>query len=139
MSAAFGRMVDKRAAELRLKDYQLQTAIGLLPDNKVFSAKQIGRLRAGAYRLVPKEVVKRLIEVLHLDPDDAWAAAGVLPPGIRAEDLRRLRSLRAASGPAAPASIPDSYAYPKLIRLPTDRRHSDRRRRRPLVASAHAA
>ena len=54
MSAAFGRMVDERATELGLKDYQLQSAIGLLADNKAFTAEQFGRLRKGGYRLVPE-------------------------------------------------------------------------------------
>jgi hypothetical protein len=95
MTAEFGRLVDAHATAQGWNDYQLQGAIGLLPGRKSFHARQVGRLRAGSYRYVDAEVVERLIAVLGLDPDEAWAAARPIP-GLTPDKLRELGLFAAA-------------------------------------------
>jgi transcriptional regulator with XRE-family HTH domain len=105
MDATFAEMVDEAAKAADLNDYQLSAAIGLLPGHKVFSAKQIGRLRRGEQRTVPAAVLWRLVEVLDLDPVRAWkaalVAADMLPPQLTAEQFEELRTLMAR--PSEPA------------------------------------
>ncbi len=121
-------------------DDTLSRAIGLLPGDKGFDAKQVWRLRRGERRSLSRELVARLIEVLGLDPDEAWAAAGLLPPEVRAEDLRQMRRFRAAvAAPASPGRGADSCGYPNVAgvaaaRQPRDRRRGARRRRGPVPA-----
>jgi transcriptional regulator with XRE-family HTH domain len=105
MDATFAQLVDEAAQAAGLNDYQLSAAIGLLPGHKVFSAKQIGRLRRGEQRTVPAAVLWRLVEVLDLDPVRAWKAAleaaDMLPPQLTAEQFEELRTLMAR--PSEPA------------------------------------
>jgi hypothetical protein len=105
MDATFAEMVDSAAGAAGLNDYQLSAAIGLLPGHKVFSAKQIGRLRRGEQRTVPAAVLWRLVEVLELDPVRAWKAAleaaDLLPPQLTAKQFEELRTLMAR--PSEPA------------------------------------
>jgi hypothetical protein len=68
MEETFADLIDRKAREAGLNDYQLSAAIGLLPDNKVFSPKQVNRVRMGDQRLIPAAVLWRLVEVLDLDP-----------------------------------------------------------------------
>jgi len=86
----FAEMVDQAAGELGLNDYQLSAAIGLMPGNRVCSPKQVSRIRKGEQVNYRPELVERLIRVLKLDPAEAWAASGVLPPEVTAEDLRAI-------------------------------------------------
>lgn len=92
----FAEMVDQAAGELGLNDYQLSAAIGLMPGNRVCSPKQVSRIRKGEQVNYRPELVERLIAVLGLDPAEAWAASGVLPPEVTAEDLRAIWERRAA-------------------------------------------
>ena len=105
MDATFAQLVDEAARAAGLNDYQLSAAIGLLPGHKVFSAKQIGRLRRGEQRTVPAAVLWRLVEVLDLDPVRAWKAAleaaDMLPPQLTPEQFEELRTLMAR--PSEPA------------------------------------
>ena len=91
----FAEMVDQAAGELGLNDYQLSAAIGLMPGNRVCSPKQVSRIRKGEQVNYRPELVERLIRVLKLDPAEAWAASGVLPPEVTAEDLRAIWERRA--------------------------------------------
>jgi ABC-type nitrate/sulfonate/bicarbonate transport system substrate-binding protein len=80
-------------------DYTLSSAIGLLPGDKSFDAKQVWRLRRGERRQLTPELVERIIEALGQgEPwateewkDEAWALAGLLPPGAEAADVAELR------------------------------------------------
>jgi hypothetical protein len=91
MDGNFAALVDGAARDLGLNDYQLSAAIGLLAGNRVYSPKQVGRLRRGEVRHPDPELVERLIEVLHLDPSEAFAAARVLPHGFKADHFRKLQ------------------------------------------------
>src|SRR6266542_4728386 len=82
-------------------DDTLSRAIGLLPGDKGFDAKQVWRLRRGERRNLSRDLVARLIEILGLDPDDAWAASGLLPPEVTAEELRQLRRFRGTDAAVA--------------------------------------
>jgi hypothetical protein len=50
MDGNFAELVDDAARGLGLNDYQLSAAIGLLEGNRVYSPKQVHRLRAGEVR-----------------------------------------------------------------------------------------
>lgn len=139
MEGNFAELVDGAAQHLGLNDYQLSAAIGLLEGNRVYSPKQVHRLRAGEVRHPDPELVERLVAVLHLDPDEAFAAARVLPHGFKADHFRKLEffatpangvSARYGSFPAqVPAPIlPPGEEFGELVR----RNRRDRRRaRRP--------
>jgi hypothetical protein len=90
MDGNFAALVDGAARDLGLNDYQLSAAIGLLKGNRVYSPKQVHRLRAGEVVNPGPELVERLVTVLHLDPNVAFAAARVLPHGFKADHFRRL-------------------------------------------------
>jgi hypothetical protein len=80
-------------------DYTLSSAIGLLAGDKSFDAKQVWRLRRGERRQLTPELVERIIDALGRDEpwateewkDEAWALAGLLPPGAEASDVAELR------------------------------------------------
>lgn len=69
------------------------------PDGPFFDASQVRSIYLGHRRLTP-ELVERLIEILHphLDPYEAWPAAGLKPPRLRPEHLRRLDELLRSEG-----------------------------------------
>jgi hypothetical protein len=101
MEETFADLIDRKARDAGLNDYQLSAAIGLLPDNKVFSPKQVNRVRMGEQRLIPAAVLWRLVEVLDLDPALAWKKAleaiDFWPKNLTAEQLRMV------TRPAVPA------------------------------------
>lgn len=111
----FAELVDSAAQAKGLNDYQLSAAIGLMPGNKVCSPKQVGRIRNGEQVNYSRELVQRLIEVLDLDPVQAWELADKWPPGLTAEDLhklglftgRRRRADRTLDNLAASAAVSD--------------------------------
>jgi len=80
-----------------------------MPGNRVCSPKQVSRIRKGEQVNYRAELVQRLILVLKLDAAEAWAASGVLPPEMTAEDLRAIweraatRRMTAASRVASQA------------------------------------
>lgn len=124
MTGNFAELVDGAAQHLGLNDYQLSAAIGLLEGNRVYSPKQVHRLRAGEVRHPDPELVERLVIVLHLDPNEAFAAARVLPHGFEPEHFRRLEFFATtANGVKAPKLRHD----PALVEL------IDRNRRRPTL------
>jgi transcriptional regulator with XRE-family HTH domain len=114
----FAEMVDQAAGELGLNDYQLSAAIGLMPGNRVCSPKQVSRIRKGEQVNYRPELVERLVAVLKLDAAEAWAASGVLPPEVTAEDLRAIwerratRQLTAVGRAAQPSEGADLTADP---------------------------
>jgi hypothetical protein len=90
VSNTFGAMVEEAARRKGWSDYQLSAAIGLLPGDRPFNPTQIRRLRRGERQHLTQELVQRLIDVLGLDPPEAWAASGLLPSGVTADMIRRL-------------------------------------------------
>ena len=114
----FAEMVDQAAGELGLNDYQLSAAIGLMPGNRVCSPKQVSRIRKGEQMNYRPELVERLVAMLKLDAAQAWAASGVLPPEVTAEDLRAIwerratRALTAVGRVAKPVEGASSTADP---------------------------
>jgi hypothetical protein len=128
-------------------DYTLSSAIGLLPGDKSFNAKQVWRLRRGERQQLNHELVGRLIQILDLDPPEAWSASGLLPPEITAEELRTLMAR-----PSEPALTRvgggDTPLAASLRKAPTPPRTEGRRRgnscfprrpghRRRLLGPAH--
>jgi hypothetical protein len=137
VNQTFGQLVAEAMASKGWGDYQLSVAIGLLPGDKTFNNTQVRRLRRGERKLLTRELVERLIEVLDLDADTAWHAAGLWPPGMSLEEYRRFRGAVAAAGAQTPAEggIPTIGAWPvaagqracRLVPL-TERRRGERRR-----------
>jgi hypothetical protein len=113
--ATFAELVDSAAQARDLNDYQLSAAIGLMPGNKVCSPKQVRRVRDGEQVNYSRDLVQRLIEVLDLDPAEAWELADKWPPGLTGDHLRDLglfgrrrrsdRQLEAVPGPPPAASL----------------------------------
>lgn len=119
MDGNFAELVDGAAQHLGLNDYQLSAAIGLLSNRRVYSPKQVGRLRRGEVVHPDPELVERLVTVLHLDPSEAFAAARVLPHGFSAEHFRRLGFFADQRKAVSPGYVRS---------LPVERRRRDRRR-----------
>jgi hypothetical protein len=94
----FADLVDQAATAMDLNDYQLSSAIGLMPGKKVCSPKQVGRIRRGQQVNYSRDLVRRLIEVLDLDPELAWELADKWPPGLTASHVRDLGLFRRGSG-----------------------------------------
>jgi len=134
----FGTLVSDRMGQLRLSQNRLASRLGELPDGRIFDATQIRMIREGRRRL-DQPLVARLIEILDLDPDEAWAASGLLPPEVSAEELRQLRQFRLAAVGAAQAEkvMPGKLVLAGqtvAIILPFERDRRRRQRRRRLVA-----
>lgn len=127
MDGNFAELVDRAARDLGLNDYQLSAAIGLLEGNRVYSPKQVGRLRRGQVRHPDPELVARLVQVLNLDEGTAWHAAGIWPPDLDLDSYRRFRHRLAVVGAPADQPKPNAGRY---LEFPGRRRGLDRRRRR---------
>ncbi len=144
MDGNFAALVDGAARDLGLNDYQLSAAIGLLAGNRVYSPKQVGRLRRGEVRHPDPEIVERLVTILRLDPNEAFAAARVLPHGFDAEHFRKLaffgsptseltaRSVGQTALPV-PVELQDAALLRRLGVPNLERRRVQRRRRLRLV------
>jgi hypothetical protein len=90
VTSTIGDLVDRAAKARRWGDQRVAFEIGVLPSEKVFNATQVKRLRRGERQNLSHELVQRLIDALGLDPAEAWAASGLLPPGVTADMLRKL-------------------------------------------------
>lgn len=146
----FGPLV-KRAA--RAKGLS-QGRLGYLltdDDGPFIDSSRVRLLYEGKWRLT-HATVERLIDLLapYLDPAEAWAASGLLPPGVDADMLRRL-DLFASRTPVAAGTgrtalkgqyvQSPAYAHDlgKLIVFPLERRRSCRRRQPRFLEVAEAA
>jgi transcriptional regulator with XRE-family HTH domain len=89
----FGKLVSQRMDDLGMSQRRLASRLGELSDGSLFDSTSIRHIREGKRRPT-HELVGRLIEILHLEPGEAWAASGLLPPGVSAEELRQLQSFR---------------------------------------------
>lgn len=86
----FGPLVKRAAKAKGLSQGRLGYL--LTDDNGAFiDSSRVRLLYEGKWRLT-HATVQRLISILapYLDPAEAWAAAGLLPPGTTADHLRRL-------------------------------------------------
>jgi len=144
MTGNFAEMVDGAAQRLGLNDYQLSAAIGLLEGNRVYHPKQVHRLRTGQVRHPDPEVVERLVTILRLDPNEAFAAARVLPHGFDAEHFRKLAFFTIPTDNLTaryvgqtvlpvPAELDDAALLRRLGVPNLERRRAERRRRLRLV------
>jgi hypothetical protein len=121
MNDSFAELVDRTARQAGLNDYQLSGAIGLLPSKRIYSPKQVGRLRRGQVRHVDRELVDRLIDVLDLDRFDAYEAADLRPEGFTADDHRSFalaaqgHAAEAASTPSTTGSNPYAFHNLRLV------------------------
>jgi hypothetical protein len=95
----FGRLVDRAIRDHGLSQSDVGIDVGRLPDGRKLNEKAVERIRQGGRR-IDHMLVARLIEVLDLDPAEAWAAAGLWPPDLELSEYRRLRE---AGRPAEPA------------------------------------
>ena len=120
---------------------RLSVEIGVLPSGGIFNPTQIRRLRLGERKHMSHELLERLIDVLDLDPAEAWAAAGLLPPGTTADMLRKLELVATTPSEltARLVAIPlpvefDDAALLRRLGMPhLERRRAERRRRLRLV------
>jgi transcriptional regulator with XRE-family HTH domain len=106
----FGDLVSRRMIEKDISQRRLAARLGELPDGTLFDSTGIRVLKEGKRRLT-RNLVARLIDLLDLDPDEAWATAGLLPPEVSADELRQLRRFRddlarAATTVPAPSDPP---------------------------------
>jgi len=101
MPKTFGELVAEALDRKGWSDYQLTSAIGLLPGDKAFNPTQVRRLKRGERRNLSRPLVARLIELLELDPITAWHAAGLWPEGVDPQDVTDLSERRAARIKAA--------------------------------------
>jgi hypothetical protein len=95
----FGLVVDRAIRAKGLSQSDVGIDVGRLPDGRKLNEKAVERIRQGGRR-IDHMLVARLIEVLDLDPAEAWAAAGLWPPDLELSEYRRLRE---SGRPAEPA------------------------------------
>ena len=133
----FGPLV-KRAAKAKGLS---QGRLGYLltdDDGPFIDSSRVRLLYEGKWRLT-HETVERLINILapHLDAAEAWAAAGLLPPGMTADHLRKLH-LVASNDRRLVATTSDGVTTRKHPTFPVERGLGDlirRNRRLELVAA----
>jgi transcriptional regulator with XRE-family HTH domain len=92
----FGELVSRRMEEVGISQRRLASRLGELSDGSLFDSTSIRTIREGQRRLT-HELVARLILILDMDSAEAWAASGLLPPGVSAEDLRQVERFRRAA------------------------------------------
>jgi transcriptional regulator with XRE-family HTH domain len=103
----FGRLTKAGRHQRRLSKSELARQLGRLPDSgRVFDAAGISRIEAGGPVRLDRELVQRLVDVLDLDPADAWHAAGLWPPDLSADDYRVFAAVGGAAGSAAVVQLP---------------------------------
>lgn len=96
----FGQLVEAALEKSGISQRRLASRLGELPDGSVFDSTQIRLIRQGR-RGLTHDLVTRLIDLLALDPADAWSAAGLWPPDLTAQEYRQHRvARRGAPSPA---------------------------------------
>ena len=109
----FGQLVDRlmreRGWSQSLLAYKLSE-----PPQHIFNETQVRRIRLGQ-RHVDHVLVQRIIGVFELDPDEAleaWHTAGLWPPELTVDGLRRLRIEAAMSATVVtvPAGVPTTQS-----------------------------
>ncbi len=131
----FGRLMGRAMAERGISQNRLASRLGELPDGRIFDATQIRLIRQGRRRL-DHQLVQRLIELLDLDPAEAWATAGLWPPDLDMDGYRRHRLTARSVGQTAlpvPVELQDAALLRRLGVPNLERRRVQRRRRLRLV------
>lgn len=138
MSAEFGQLIRAAMQDKGLSQGKVAALVGLYDGDRYLDATQVRLLMTGE-RKPTRGLVQRLVEVLDLDPPEAWAAAGLLPPGVTADMLRRLDVFALVKAGVGASTVTQQYARspayaPRmgvLIPFPVERRQHDRRRAKP--------
>ena len=112
----FGQLVGQARRRGGYSKSELARQLGRLPDSgRVFDAAGITRIERGGPVRVDRELVDRLIEVLDLDPFEAYEAADLRPEGFTAEDHRTFAAVggrtRADQQKAVTGWLPVSAAH----------------------------
>jgi transcriptional regulator with XRE-family HTH domain len=98
----FGRLVAQARRQGGYSKSELARQLGRLPESgRVFDAAGITRIERGGPVRVDRELVDRLVEVLGLDPFEAYEAADLRPEGFTAEDHRDFAAVGGAAASAA--------------------------------------
>ncbi|HEY5987166.1 MAG TPA: hypothetical protein VIV12_12450 [Streptosporangiaceae bacterium] len=87
----FAELVDEAMKQKGWGYGRLSVKLGELSDGSFLNATQIRRLRTGQRQHLSRELVRRLAEVLDLDVDEAFHAAGLWPEGLDLEGYRRYK------------------------------------------------
>lgn len=90
MSVELGRLVRAAMRDKGLSQGKVAVLVGVFDSDRYLDATQV-RLIATGERKPTRGLVERLIDVLDLDPAEAWPAAGLWPPDLEASEYRRLR------------------------------------------------
>jgi hypothetical protein len=100
----FGRLVDRMMHDRGWTQGFVAYKLSEPPDH-ILNETQVRRIRLGE-RHVDHHLVERVIEVFQLDEDealDAWHTAGLWPPELTVDGLRRLRVEAVVVAPAVVA------------------------------------
>jgi hypothetical protein len=136
VSEQFAGMVGAAMRAKGWNPYQLSAAIGLLPSGRVFHSKQVDRLLDGSRKSLNRELVDRLVEVLDLDPYEAYEAADLRPAGFSAEDHRDFAAVGGRATADQPKTVTGWSSVPPGLRVrPAGRRAG----RWPLVSHGYAS
>jgi len=124
MSVELGRLVRTAMQSKGLSQGKVAVLVGVFDSDRYLDATQVRLITTGERRPT-RGLVERLIEILDLDPAEAWAAAGLWPPDLDLDEYRRLRgrplvpSLTRVGGsdtPTASSLRPDPAASPDQAR-----------------------
>jgi Helix-turn-helix domain len=102
----FGRMVEDARRKCGYSRSELGRRLGRLPESgRVFDPSAVRHIVQGGPVRLDRELVDRLIEVLDLDPFDAYEAADLRPRDFTAEDHRTF----VAAGGTRTAELPEPF------------------------------
>jgi transcriptional regulator with XRE-family HTH domain len=138
VSAEFGQLIRAAMQDKGLSQGRVAVLVGLYDGDRYLDATQV-RLLMNGTRKPTRGLVERLVEVLDLDPAEAWATAGITPPGFRADHFRKLAFFgahgeqgtgwyRASPGHSVTLPVPDELDT-LIRRTRRDRRQRNRRQR----------
>ena len=108
-AVAFGELVETAMRGLGMTQARLAYELARHTDGKyLLNETGIRRIREGRRQLDP-ELVGALVDVLELDPAQAWPAAGLWPPDLDVEGYRQFRHLASAAGPGQDVRVKRSW------------------------------
>jgi transcriptional regulator with XRE-family HTH domain len=146
--ADFGKLVERHMQAKGLSQGRLAARLGEFDDGRYFDATGI-RLLIQGKREIDDELFSRLVELLDIDPAEAYFTLGIWPADLTLVEYRRLRE---SGRPAEPALTrvggSDTPLAPSLRKARTAPRTEGRRRsnsccprlpahRRRLLGPAH--
>jgi transcriptional regulator with XRE-family HTH domain len=91
----FGGLVKRKRLERGWSLGRLAVRIGELSDGTYLDGAGVQNLEHGR-RAIERdpELFSRVVKLLEIDPDEAYVALGLLPPGVDLDDIRNVRSTR---------------------------------------------